>query len=180
MSLPVSSNRDFGSCGKNSHFRCGHSTAPLAVPLNKANLAAAGLMSSAGTTWETKLKQNRRYQPVKTPRKGVGLGELGNGTVACDTVCVSPKEIISPLFVLKDLVIWRKHGYHCGSMKSYCFQHNKTLLLQIYTAMNICFWEIIDFFKSKYYKMSAVNIGVTLIYHRWYISIFTVIFYFLN
>lgn len=102
----------------NSHLCCGHSTAPLAVPLDKAHLEAAGLMSSAGTTWETKLKQNRGYQPVKMPGKGVGLANLGNGTVACDTVCVSPQKRISPLFGLKDLVMWRKLVYLHGSMKS--------------------------------------------------------------
>ena len=61
-------------------------------------------MSSAGITRETRLKQNRRYQPANMPGKGVGLGALGNGTAAYETVSVSPNEIISPLFGLKDLV----------------------------------------------------------------------------
>lgn len=39
------------------------------------------------------------------PGKGVGLGVLGNGTAAYETVSVSPNEISSPLFGLKDLAI---------------------------------------------------------------------------
>lgn len=152
VSLPVSNNRGLWQLReRNSRLCCGQSTAPLAVPLNKANLAA-GLMSSAGMTWGTKLKQNRRYQPANMPGKRVGLGDLGSGTAACETVWVSPKEIISPLCGLTGLVIWRKHCYLCGSVKSHFFQPNKTIVFQIYPAMNM-FLRNHRFLTSGYSKI---------------------------
>lgn len=112
------------------------------------------------------------------PGKGVGLGDLGNGTAACETVCAPPKEIISPLFGLKDWLICRKRGYLCSSMKFHCFQHKKTLLFQIYTAMKAWFWEIIDFWSQNILTLSSVNIGVMLIYPRLKIHLFIILFLF--
>lgn len=54
---------------------------------------------------KAKTEQEQPVQPANMPGKGVGLGVLGNGTAAYETVSVSPNEIISPLSGLKDLLM---------------------------------------------------------------------------
>lgn len=126
-------------------------------------------MTSAGTTWDliTKPKQNRRYQPVRMPGKGVEQGDLGNETVACETVCVSPKEIISTLFGLKDLDIWRKRlslQFHEISLfplqdtttsivhsHEYIFLRNHQFLKSRYFDIVLCkYWHYFDLFQVIY------------------------------
>lgn len=53
----------------------------------------------------SKAKREQETAASKQAWEGSGLGVLGNGTAAYETGSVSPNEITSPLFGLKDLLI---------------------------------------------------------------------------